>query len=442
MSIIPSLKKGLFSSLSAIVACVSLLFTSPPRNVMGSTRAVSVSNAATVMEFTLPTSNHYIASITSGPDGALWFTAGKESSSGNFIGRITTDGTVTEYPIDSLPGYFRDVTVGSDGNFWFTVSDFKIGRMTPSGVVTEFSIPPTSYGSTFHITAGPDGALWFTELLGNRIGRITTTGVITEFDLPSFVPPLGVRPTAITAGPDGNIWFAELLTGIVGKITPLGVITEFPATGGEPIDMTVGPDGALWFTMSSAGAIGRMTTSGQYTSFPVSETARPYAITAGPDGALWFTDEFQSRVSRITTGGQVTHFSFLTNGGGSRGITAGPDGNIWFVESLNNKIGKVVLSSFDTCLQDDSSSNQLQINTTTGEYQFTNCSATTLGGVGTLIKKGSTITLQHNAADRRVTAKINGTKKATSSVQIFSSGMTFTITDKNMTNNTCACSTN
>jgi len=34
------------------------------------------------------------------------------------------------------------------------------------------------------ITAGPDGALWFTEARGNKIGRITTEGAITEFALP------------------------------------------------------------------------------------------------------------------------------------------------------------------------------------------------------------------------------------------------------------------
>jgi streptogramin lyase len=35
------------------------------------------------------------------------------------------------------------------------------------------------------ITMGPDGALWFTEALGNKIGRITTAGVITEYTIPS-----------------------------------------------------------------------------------------------------------------------------------------------------------------------------------------------------------------------------------------------------------------
>ena len=35
---------------------------------------------------------------------------------------------------------------------------------------------PTPQSAPWEIAAGPDGALWFTELLGNKIGRITTDG--------------------------------------------------------------------------------------------------------------------------------------------------------------------------------------------------------------------------------------------------------------------------
>lgn len=40
--------------------------------------------------------------------------------------------------------------------------------------ITEFPIP-TANGEPFGITAGPDGALWFAEGVG-QIGRITTAG--------------------------------------------------------------------------------------------------------------------------------------------------------------------------------------------------------------------------------------------------------------------------
>src|SRR5258708_1766324 len=77
---------------------------------------------------------------------------------------------VTEFGsgITALSGVL-DITTGPDGNLWFT-EEFKqhVGRITPSGVVTEFS---AGQDENIGITAGPDGNLWFTEF-GDQIGRI------------------------------------------------------------------------------------------------------------------------------------------------------------------------------------------------------------------------------------------------------------------------------
>jgi hypothetical protein len=95
---------------------------------------------------------------------------------------------------------------------------------------------------------------------------------------------------------------------------------------------------------------------------------------------------------------------------------------------------------FDLCIQDDSSSSTLRINSTTGDYSYTNCSGLSLVGTGALIIKGSVLTLQHYASDRRVVAKVDSSvNKAVASIQILSLGTTFTITDRNTQNNTCTC---
>lgn len=65
------------------------------------------------------------------------------------------------------------------------------------------------------ITAGSDGALWFTDPGTSQIGRITTTGAITEFTLP--IPDS--HPYAITTGPDGALWCTEQEAGKIGRIT-------------------------------------------------------------------------------------------------------------------------------------------------------------------------------------------------------------------------------
>ena len=159
---------------------------------------------------------------------------------------------------------------GPDGNLWFTefVGD-RIGRITPAGVVTEFSAGITPSSDPHGITAGPDGNLWFTESR-RRPDRADHAGRgrhrVQRRDHPRQRPaghhrrpgrqPLVHRaqrrpdradhargrghrvhrrhhprqpPAGITAGPDGNLWFTELSGDRIGRITPAGVVTEFTA---------------------------------------------------------------------------------------------------------------------------------------------------------------------------------------------------------------------
>lgn len=62
---------------------------------------------------------------------------------------------------------------------------------------------PTHNSGPMEITTGLDGNLWFTENTAGRIGRITPTGTITEFSL--SLSENG--SSGITAGPGGTIWF-------------------------------------------------------------------------------------------------------------------------------------------------------------------------------------------------------------------------------------------
>jgi hypothetical protein len=105
--------------------------------------------------------------------------------------------------------------------------------------------------------------------------------------------------------------------------------------------------------------------------------------------------------------------------------------------------GSILISEtelLDTCIQDESNGNLLQINTTTGEYQFTNCRGLSISGTGTITRRGGFITLQQASGDRRVMVKLDTSiNKATATIQLLSQGLTFTITDRNISNNTCAC---
>src|SRR5205823_3587603 len=125
-------------------------------------------------------------------------------------GTITgSRGTFTEFPIPT-PTFLEFVTPGPDGNLWFGEVVGKIGRITPAGTLTEFPVG-ASPDQPEEITPGPDGNLWFSEVFGNKIGRITPSGAITEFP----VPTPNAQPEWITTGPDGNVWFVENTTGKV-----------------------------------------------------------------------------------------------------------------------------------------------------------------------------------------------------------------------------------
>src|SRR5207244_13350230 len=92
----------------------------------------------------------------------------------------------------------RRVVPGSVRNPYQPMVEVLESRLTPDTGFTEFSLP-TANSLPLGMTAGPDGALWFTEFNANQIGRITTGGTVTEF----AVPTLGSQPGNITAGPDG-----------------------------------------------------------------------------------------------------------------------------------------------------------------------------------------------------------------------------------------------
>ena len=149
------------------------------------------------------------------------------------------------------------------------------------------------------ITAGPDGALWFTNYQNNSIGRITTGGVVTNYTGTGISAPRG-----ITAGPDGALWFTNTgNSGSIGRITTGGVATNYTGTGiSAPDGITTAPDGALWFTNQANNSIGRITTGGVATNYTGTGISAPDGITTAPDGALWFTNLGNNSIGRITTG--------------------------------------------------------------------------------------------------------------------------------------------
>jgi streptogramin lyase len=120
--------------------------------------------------------------------------------------------------------------------------------------------------------------------------------VVTHYTGPGISSPEG-----ITAGPDGALWFTNVHSASIGRITTAGVVTYYGAGINYPLEIATGPDGAIWFT-SDSRAIGRITTAGLVTVYTDPGIFSNLAgITAGPDGAMWFTSRFSPLIGRITT---------------------------------------------------------------------------------------------------------------------------------------------
>jgi streptogramin lyase len=250
------------------------------------------------------------------------------------------------------------IALGGDGNIWFAGSNISsgepplfsavIGRVSPTGGVSEFELPPMAGGrspdvpsAARAITAGPDGELWFAaeEKGVPVIGRATMDGTITLQALPR---PNGAG-SALAFAPDGELWFTEPTADRIATIGPSGEVggQRLP-TGSEPADLVAGPEGAIWFTERGTNRIGRITIAGLLDEFPLpAGTARPNQITLGPDGNLWFTETpapgaitskaiSADRVGRITTTGAVAMFRVAARPGGTGAIVSGPEGRLWF----------------------------------------------------------------------------------------------------------------
>jgi virginiamycin B lyase len=253
-----------------------------------------------------------------------------------------TYSNITEFSV-AASGHPFAMTAGPDGALWFTeafAGNNKIGRITTSGAFTEYSVPGDS--SPNDITAGADGALWFTDDGNNSINRITTAGVVTEYSLPT----VNSNPGGITAGPDGALWFTELGS-IIGRITTAGIITEYPVPKGDPVEITTGPDGALWFTNFNAGKIGRITTAGAVTEYVLHSGVELGGITAGPDGALWFTEVVANKIGRITTTGEITEYP-VPGGGSDLYWIKRADGALWFMEGPPARIARITTAGVIT----------------------------------------------------------------------------------------------
>lgn len=143
--------------------------------------------------------NNEVMKMIAGPDGNMWFierVSGGVTNNGYGvyeIVKVSPQGVFTKYPITGNNGEIVSLTTGPDGNIWFIESDIyaninrKIASISPSGEVTEFPYPSDEGGYLGSITGGPDGNIWFVQSGINKVFRMNLSQ-ITPTPVPTGVP--------------------------------------------------------------------------------------------------------------------------------------------------------------------------------------------------------------------------------------------------------------
>lgn len=230
-------------------------------------------------EFPLPAGAGIGLGIASGSDGNLWFTDDRthEAPEGD-VGRITTEGVVTEHPVPSSAGQPLAMTAGPDEALWFTAHNAPASSIVRVSTDFQFTVFPLPIGSldALGIATGADGNLWFTALdpstKNGKIGRMTPQGEVTLFSIPAASP----LPQVIARGPCLDLWFTAGAG--IGRVTYDGHVTIFPFSDlqlSEEPGIAANARRDVWFSNQSRAEIARVALLGCRALAKISKESAP-----------------------------------------------------------------------------------------------------------------------------------------------------------------------
>jgi virginiamycin B lyase len=287
-----------------------------------------VPSGIAVQPFKLPAGTNFPDHLTLGGDGNVWFSC----DLANLVGSITPAGSVTVFNTSSVSAHGLDgLTRGRDNNIWFSEFYGKVGKITPTGQITQYRLK--HHGEPESIAAGPDGKLWITTF-DNYVGRVTRSGAVIWFRH-------GGEGLGKIVSFHGALYFQEY--DIIGRIATDGVFTgkfRMPHHG-HVGDLAVGPDGKLWFTEQTGSAVdyvGSLTAAGRIQEYPVPATNGGVGhLTAAGDGNIYVRDG--DDLMGLHPDGTVFASQDLGFIAGNGPVVQGGDGNVWYAEGLRDKIG-------------------------------------------------------------------------------------------------------
>lgn len=440
--------------------------------------------------------NGFVTAVAVGTDGALVSVPGSPFSTGagsvsfgnsivaSWLGRLYVSGDkaakVSGFSINPttgvltpVPGSPFDTATGISGGLQFAITpneQFIFALNVRTGKLATFRIDaggslmrlPTIVSTLAAGTKAsramkisPDGKFLFVAEGGSGIGvgvfSIGNDGLLTRVFGTLFTPASDCDASSLELNCAGNLIF---VLSECGEIFVFNVATDgsLALIPGSPFNFNfrggyqhalLNSAGNLMFVsnlssaqifvlgVSPAGAISPVPISSMNLANPSDEDTRPVDLALNHEETLLYADSadgtvFDFHISPAGMLSPVLGSPFPRGGNYGASMAAFPP--------------KTCGPAFDLCIQDDSNTNILRINSTTGEYQFANCGGILAQGTATLTRKGCLTTLQQYGPDKRFLARIDSCQNnATASLQLLSLGALLTITDRNTLDDPCVC---
>jgi virginiamycin B lyase len=319
-------------------------------------------------EWQLPDPARFPNSVATAPDGSVWL--GEQSVPG--VAHFFPDnGTLVEYAWPgsaaqpqstcSLKASIWGIALWK-GMVWATSQDQNsIVGLNPANGSFRVLVLPQPDSSPYSLTAGPDGALWFTAISSTAlIGRVSPSLTISMYPVLQQKDQI---PTEIQFVNSSLAYFTALnvynstRSGLYsfdpgnasGGITPTRVGGN--VTLSNAISLAVSSD-SVWVVQHIASNIaGYNLNSHRWTLYPTStenytSTTLPYFVrTSG--NLVWFNEHYGNRIGELVLGesANLTEFSEsdppVTNGSQIQNdlTIATATGGLWFTSTTGNYIG-------------------------------------------------------------------------------------------------------
>jgi ATP-dependent protease HslVU (ClpYQ) peptidase subunit len=322
-----------------------------------------------------------------------WLTINSNVEVSTFAGSSYgfVDGTGTAAQFKNPTG----IAVDDSGNVYVAdVSNHKIRKITPAGVVTTFAGSSAGFAdgtgtaaqfnNPANVALDASGNVYVVDSGNSKIRKITPEGVVSTFAGSSagFADGTGTsaqfsNPQGITIDASGNVYIADTSNQKIRKITPTGVVTTFAGSDYGDVDGTgtsaqfkypygvaVDASGNVYVADRSNHKIRKITPAGVVSTFAGSSSGfangtgtaaqfkYPHGIAVDASGNVYVADTNNQKIRKITPIGDVSTFAGSTAGyadgtgtsaqfSSPQGITIDASGNVYVADHTNQKIRKI-----------------------------------------------------------------------------------------------------